>query len=169
MLVNKVIMTVLKFSLFVFAVTGIAGLADSANAQSCFVGYCNVTVEGGHIEFAYTRDFGSGNTDEFFLGNGACSSLFKIGSEVVTQNEMEGFVLDHVECDFGNGIIVTEVENGVALECITQSTEGTCTFFNRPVESNIPTLSEWGMIAAVVGLGLVGVFFAIRKRKARVV
>jgi hypothetical protein len=31
--------------------------------------------------------------------------------------------------------------------------------------ANIPTLSEWGMISAAVGLGLVGVF-AVRKRKA---
>lgn len=30
----------------------------------------------------------------------------------------------------------------------------------------IPTLSEWGMISAATGLMLVGVFFAIRRRKA---
>ena len=166
MIMNSTIKTVLKISLFVLLAAGIAGLADSANAQSCFVGYCNVTIQGGHVEFAYTRDFGGGNTDEFFLGDGECSELFKIGSEVVTQNETEGFVLDHVECDTGSGIIVTEVENGVALECITQSTEGTCTFINRPVDANIPTLSQWGMIAAAAGLGLVGVFFAVRRRRA---
>ena len=34
--------------------------------------------------------------------------------------------------------------------------------------ANIPTLSEWGMISAAVGLGLVGVFFALRKRQAAV-
>lgn len=32
--------------------------------------------------------------------------------------------------------------------------------------SNIPTLSEWGMIAAAAGLGLVGVYFAIRRKRA---
>ncbi|MFI5323583.1 MAG: IPTL-CTERM sorting domain-containing protein [Thermodesulfobacteriota bacterium] len=32
--------------------------------------------------------------------------------------------------------------------------------------SHIPTLSEWGMIAAAVGLGFVGVFFGVRKRSA---
>lgn len=31
---------------------------------------------------------------------------------------------------------------------------------------NIPALSEWGMISAVVGLGLIGVFFAVRRRRA---
>jgi len=32
----------------------------------------------------------------------------------------------------------------------------------------IPTLSEWGMIAAAGGLGLIGVFFALKRRKAQV-
>jgi len=35
--------------------------------------------------------------------------------------------------------------------------------------SNIPTLSEWGMIAAAAGLVMIGVFFAIRRRKAQAV
>jgi hypothetical protein len=35
-------------------------------------------------------------------------------------------------------------------------------------ERNIPTLSEWGMIAAAAGLMLVGVFFAVRRRRASI-
>jgi len=36
----------------------------------------------------------------------------------------------------------------------------------RPIELfNVPTLSEWGMVAAAAGLMLVGVFFAVRRRK----
>lgn len=31
--------------------------------------------------------------------------------------------------------------------------------------ANIPTLSEWGMIAAAAGLGLIGVFFAARRER----
>lgn len=31
----------------------------------------------------------------------------------------------------------------------------------------IPTLSEWGMIGAAGGLGLIGVFFALKRRKAQ--
>ncbi|MEW6144525.1 MAG: IPTL-CTERM sorting domain-containing protein [Thermodesulfobacteriota bacterium] len=38
-------------------------------------------------------------------------------------------------------------------------------FGTRVLEINIPTLSEWGMIAAAGGLGLAGVWFAVRKRK----
>ena len=42
----------------------------------------------------------------------------------------------------------------------------TATFIPNP--NPIPTLSEWGMIAAAAGLMLVGVFFAARRRKAAV-
>ncbi len=48
---------------------------------------------------------------------------------------------------------------------------GTTTFeavdevrFGR-ADANIPALSEWGMIAAAAGLGLVGVFFAVRRKR----
>jgi hypothetical protein len=41
--------------------------------------------------------------------------------------------------------------------------------FFVPFERNVPTLSEWGMIAAAVGLGLAGVWFALKRRKAQIV
>ena len=31
--------------------------------------------------------------------------------------------------------------------------------------TNVPTLSEWGMIAAAAGLMLVGVFFVVRRKR----
>lgn len=34
--------------------------------------------------------------------------------------------------------------------------------------TNIPTLSEWGMIAAAAGLGLIGLFYAVRRKRAAV-
>jgi hypothetical protein len=37
-------------------------------------------------------------------------------------------------------------------------------WFGSAAPRNIPTLSEWGMIAAAAGLMLIGVFFAVRKR-----
>jgi hypothetical protein len=36
----------------------------------------------------------------------------------------------------------------------------------RDFVNPIPTLSEWGMISAAIGLGLTGVFFALKKRRA---
>ncbi len=38
-------------------------------------------------------------------------------------------------------------------------------WFGTSVERNIPTLSEWGMIAAAAGLGLIGVFYAVRRKR----
>jgi hypothetical protein len=37
-----------------------------------------------------------------------------------------------------------------------------------PTPTQIPTLSEWGMISAAVGLGFIGVFFTLRKRRAAI-
>jgi len=34
------------------------------------------------------------------------------------------------------------------------------------VNHNIPTLSEWGMIATASGLGIVGLFFVLRRKRA---
>jgi LPXTG-motif cell wall-anchored protein len=42
-------------------------------------------------------------------------------------------------------------------------------YAGRPVPvqvTNIPTLNEWGTVGAVVVLGLVGVFFLVRRRKS---
>ncbi len=39
-------------------------------------------------------------------------------------------------------------------------------WFGSAAPRNIPTLSEWGMIAAGAGLMIVGVFFAVRRRRA---
>ncbi len=44
-----------------------------------------------------------------------------------------------------------------------------CAIALRAVPTTIPTLSEWGMIAAATGLMIVGVYFAVRRRKAQAV
>lgn len=41
-----------------------------------------------------------------------------------------------------------------------------CTIALRMASTNIPTLSEWGLLASAAGLMLIGVFFALRRRKA---
>jgi hypothetical protein len=61
---------------------------------------------------------------------------------------------------FRAAVVVTQnILNGSidAVSCIALSSE------------NIPTLSEWGMISAAAGLGLIGVFFALRKRKVKAI
>jgi hypothetical protein len=69
-----------------------------------------------------------------------------------------GRVLDHINCDTSS-VLVTEFRHGGG---------GECDFVNvpLPIRSAIPTLSEWGMLTAAAGLGSIGVFFAVRRRKA---
>ena len=57
----------------------------------------------------------------------------------------------------------SEIENGVSIHCFQDSSIGSCTFRNVQMDA-IPTLSEWGMIAAATALMIAGVLFAVRKR-----
>jgi hypothetical protein len=60
----------------------------------------------------------------------------------------------------GTDIIVATIQGGETL-----TAEKLWVSPARP----IPTLSEWGMISAFVGLGLIGVLFAVRRRKTETV
>jgi hypothetical protein len=64
--------------------------------------------------------------------------------------------------------VITEIDNGIIAECNSAGDEGTCTFVNvRGLTSTaIPTLSELGMIAAVVGLMLAGVIYMVYRKRA---
>jgi hypothetical protein len=61
-----------------------------------------------------------------------------------------------------------KLKGGFFVECLDpgEGIQGECTFVNVRATENIPTLSEWGMIAAAVGLGLTGMWFAVRRRRA---
>lgn len=70
------------------------------------------------------------------------------------------------------GISSQELISNISLrnpDLNTVSLKGALSIWFGNPERNIPTLSEWGMIAAAAGLGLVGVFFVVRKRKAQAV
>lgn len=79
-----------------------------------------------------------------------------------------GWELVSFDCVAGPGVTVEEIEDGVILECVNPEDEQgvVCTVTNVRVALDIPTLSEWGMITAAAGLGFVGVFFAVRRRRA---
>jgi len=70
-----------------------------------------------------------------------------------------------------NSISIIRTSDNQVVDTISNAFGGTIGTFIAEVPSisnPIPTLSEWGMIAAAAGLGLVGVFFVLRKRKAAV-
>ncbi|MEW6144559.1 MAG: IPTL-CTERM sorting domain-containing protein [Thermodesulfobacteriota bacterium] len=105
------------------------------------------------------------DSDEFGLENGESQDLGIPGGVTATivEEVPDGWVLQNVECETEN-VIATEIENGIQLFCSPNGGAAQCFFINVQV-GNIPTLSEWGMIAAAAGLGLVGVWFAVRRRK----
>ena len=84
-----------------------------------------------------------------------------------TELPQEGWTLEEIECFEGAGVDITKTEDSVTFECVAPGgviSGAFCGFFNRISPDRIPTLSEWGMISAAAGLGLIGVFFAVRKR-----
>jgi hypothetical protein len=86
-----------------------------------------------------------------------------------TELPQEGWTLEEIDCFEGVGVEITKTEDSVIFECVNPVdgfSGAICGFFNRVSADKIPTLSEWGMISAAAGLGLIGVFFAVRRRRA---
>jgi hypothetical protein len=120
------------------------------------------------VFFPFTEIRGQSLNDFSVAANSRCTGagLNTGESNETIEDPFEGWELVDIDCEGDPGIAVTIIENGVSAHCDSQGFT-TCTFTNRRVPA-IPTLSEWGMIAAAGGLALVGVFFAVRRRKARV-
>lgn len=105
---------------------------------------------------------------EFSIPAGTHSNVFFIPGEIDTISEIvpEGWELVDVTCDTSDpGFIVTvDEKKNVIANCLSDGFS-LCTFTNRG-PANVPALSEWGMIAAAAGLGMIGVFFAVRRLRA---
>jgi hypothetical protein len=88
-------------------------------------------------------------------------------SAVISELVPEGWTLAGIDCSLEGGVIATwDVKsNETFVSCVTGGFVG-CTYRNVPVNA-IPTLSEWGMIAAAAGLAMIGAFFAVRRRRAQ--
>ena len=88
-------------------------------------------------------------------------------SLTVVEAPFPGWELELASCTITPEVSVDFVPGGVVLDCLAPISNAiTCNFFNieGTAETAIPTLSEWGMIAAAAGLGLVGVLFAVRRK-----
>lgn len=83
-----------------------------------------------------------------------------IATDVLTSDQFDKFI----------GVTSTEPITKIALINITEpSLKGlrdVSFLVPTPLITNIPTLSEWGMIAAAVGFVLVGAFYVVRRRRA---
>jgi hypothetical protein len=161
---------VLLYVSIVSAFFAFAPGARDAGAQECDINVNKVAnVEDGTVfTIIVETQFGTSEID-LLAGEGFGQSSATTNINTITEDVPPGWVLSDVVCDEVDGIIITRVPNGFRSECTvpTGVAQTTCTFINvQGSASNIPTLSEWGMIAAAAGLGLVGVYFAVRRRRA---
>ena len=163
----------LLFILFTAGILLIPSLSGNARAQQCSIGICKQAGGAGlDVSFPFTTDEGGliGNFDLLDSESSGACRLFAFDSSAdleITENPIPGWQLVDIVCDEEPGILVTLIDGGVDLDCQGNGVIGRCTFINVPSHADIPTLSEWGMIAAAAGLGLIGVFFVLKKRAVR--
>lgn len=147
--------------------------AGAGHAQPCLVQMTKVAEGGEGLRFDFLVEFAGGTGFAEFFGGQTVVVNISSGEDItLTELPNPGWVLAERSCEATSaGIEVTEIEDGVIFNC-SQAIEGVvqaeCTFVNVSTAANIPTLSEWGMIAAAAGLGIVGVFFVLRRRAVRV-
>jgi exosortase sorting signal-containing protein len=170
----------LPVSIFIFSLLALALVpmpGGSASAQECAVAICKVApqVEGPFVvdpgelvTFTFDWQVGSDEPQQFDLdANGRCIVL-PAGLQTplrVVEEPLPGWTLSDIQCDQQPGVSVSFIENGAIFSCDSPTEPIVeCDFVNLIVR-DIPTLSEWGMIATAAGLGLVGVFFAVRRRR----
>ena len=159
----------------IFSLVIIAGSSLNARAGVDMLGCTVVVVKQTNINtqqsFDFFVDYPAGPDFEFSLLTGEADFVgINIGDQaVISEDVPEGWELESVNCDDGgSGInVFVDEDNQVIASCIQAGTS-TCAFNNVAVQvsRNVPTLSEWGIIAAAAGLGLIGLFFAVRRRKA---
>lgn len=177
---NSYLRKALPVYVFVLTVAGsmlIPSLSYDAHAQ-CTVIICKSAPELPEPQSPeelvfFPFQISEGDVEDFIeiAANSKCSLDSFSGDDYQIEEEFfPGWILEGVECSDSADIDVFPIENGVSLDCFGPS-EITCTFTNvrGSLATNIPTLSEWGMIAAAGGLALIGVFFALRKKKGHAV
>lgn len=158
-----------------FIISAVPVLLFFSAGQSRAQGGCEITVQkvapgAEGQEFEFHGEQLNGETFSFFVpAGGSATGNASTEPVLITEVPVEGWRFGGIECEPGGGVTILEVlGNGWVEECANPQNPTFCVVTNIPLD-NIPTLSEWGMISAVVGLGLVGVFFAVRRRKQQAV
>lgn len=155
----------------VLSVVALAVTPRPAQAQ----GGCSIAVQKDvltpvDLDFTFAVDSSTDGQSEFSIPAGTHSNVFFVQGEtdIISEIVPEGWELIDVTCETeGTGFdVVVDGNKIVTAHCVTEGFS-LCTFTNRG-PSNVPTLSEWGMIAAAAGLAMIGVFFAVRRRRGLV-
>jgi hypothetical protein len=153
-----------------FAVVVSAGFfAAGANATLCGITETKVAPGAGDLPFVFVCQDNQGPCT-FTLMDGDISGADIEQGDFVEIHEQfqQGWKFGGIQCEGGSGLVITQTSDGWTEDCVNPD-DGfvICTIFNDPVTENlpVPTLSEWGMISVAAGLGLVGLFFALRRRR----
>jgi len=162
---------VITISFALTVVTVLVGYGESALAggpppqQGCGITIEKVAPGGDGTEFPFEYTVDGNGPNSATLADGE-SDGGPFGSFVtVTELPLEGWRLVDIDCNGEGGIAFDITANSFTAICADNGF-GTCTFINQRV-TDIPTLSEWGLIAAAVGLMLVGIFFGMRQKRAQ--
>ena len=143
-----------------FAVPGF-----SQDEEGCTIGILKQVSTGQNIEFEFLENLNGVESPLIITSNNGVGIDIGVGDVLIlTEVATDGWVLEDKQCPLSRNVLITEVENGFQFECLADG-GALCGLFNRISADKIPTLSEWGMISAAVGLGLIGVFFAARRKR----
>lgn len=167
---------VYQFILFFIAVSGFLALsAERGHSQmlpdeGCLIVVFKSTPQVASEPFDFIFDLDGVQSDVSIFSNDVPEFIVidRGDTFTVTEQPKDGWVLEDVQCVFPFNVEVTKVEDGAELLCPQDVEVGlvVCEFLNRISPDKIPTLSEWGMISVAAGLGMIGVFFAVRRRKS---
>lgn len=150
----------------------VPSFTDTAGAQQCFLEICKSAEGAGETGFTIFIDEGGMISEIELFDEGDCfteSFTSEFDLEVV-EGTTPGWVFDNVICEGSSDIEILGIPGAIVAECnTTAEASTTCTFVNVQGSSvaNVPTLSEWGMIAAGAGLVLIGVYYALRRRAVK--
>ena len=158
------------FTLFILTSIFLLGtqISGAQPQRGCLVTLAKQAEGAGDLEFSFIAEASDGQGEIISLADGESldGSISPGFSGTVLEQPVAGWTLADVVCEGDSGLLISHIENGISVECTEPTGDRTtCTFINVRQVSNIPTLSEWGMIAAATGLGLIGVFFAVRRRR----
>ena len=163
-----------SFSIFLLIMSGILFVSTGkgyAQGPGCSINIQKQAEPDDGTTFIFSTVI-NGAKGEFSLKAGEIFDLFagETSTAIVRERVPFGWALELADCMTTEGVTFTQIENGVEIACNSPSGNAFCAFRNVQSDtiSQIPTLSEWGMIATAGGLMLVGVFFAVKRRKAAV-
>ena len=159
--------SVILFLLIMSGILFVSTEKGSAQGPGCSINIEKQAEPDDGATFNFTAAI-NGAKGKFSLKAGEIFDLFadEASTAIVKERVLSGWRLELTDCMTTEGVTFTQIEDGIEIACNSPSGNAFCAFRNVQSDtiSRIPTLSEWGMIAAAAGLMLVGVFFAVRKR-----